>query len=80
MSEVFRLIVEDHDLIGARDKFDVISSICSFVDGSCQFVQVLKTALDIMGRPVGPPRYPMLPLSGDDRQYLGAILRTAGVC
>lgn len=80
MSEVFRLIVEDHDLIGARDKFDVISSICSFVDGSCQFVQVLKTALDIMGRPVGPPRYPMLPLSGDDRQYLVAILRTAGVC
>ncbi|HNY67600.1 MAG TPA: dihydrodipicolinate synthase family protein [Bacillota bacterium] len=80
MSEVFRLVFEEHDLIQAREKFDVISPVCSFVDGSCQFVQVLKTALDIMGRPVGPPRYPMLPLSGENRERLAAVLKKAGVC
>ena len=80
MMEVYRLVVEKHDLIGAREKFDAISPVCSFVDGSYQFVQVLKTALEIMGRPVGAPRYPLLPISGDERKALERVLRNAGLC
>lgn len=80
MMEVYRLVVEEHDLIGAREKFDAISPVCSFVDGSYQFVQVLKTALEIMGRPVGPPRYPLLPISGNERADLERVLRKAGLC
>ncbi|WP_394846952.1 dihydrodipicolinate synthase family protein [Pendulispora brunnea] len=39
-------------------------------------VSVCHTALEILGRPVGAPRRPILPLAGKDRVQLEAILRT----
>ncbi len=72
--EIYRLIKEENDIDRARECFDKISQFCSFVDGTPQFVQVLKTALGIMGRNMGVPRYPLLPLSGESREELSKIL------
>ena len=38
-------------------------------------VSVCHTALEILGKPIGAPRRPILPLAGDDRAHLAAILR-----
>jgi 4-hydroxy-2-oxoglutarate aldolase len=39
----------------------------------------LKAALDMLGYYGGPPRLPLLPLDGERRQELAAILETAGL-
>lgn len=75
MVEVYKLIIEKKDINHAGTCFNRIFPLCSFVDGSPNFVQVLKTALEIMGRPVGPPRFPLLTLSGEKREKLRNILK-----
>lgn len=80
MSQIFNLIHDKKDIAGARKLFDKVSPLCSFVDGSHQFVQVIKTALEIMGKPVGPPRYPLLPIAGPERKALTEVLKKLGMC
>jgi 4-hydroxy-tetrahydrodipicolinate synthase len=41
-------------------------------------VRALHTALDILGRPVGPPRRPIRMLGADDRAKLETLLRSCG--
>jgi 4-hydroxy-tetrahydrodipicolinate synthase len=79
MVEIYRLIKEEKDIDKARERFDRISPLVSFIDGSPNFVQVLKTALEIMGKPMGVPRYPLLTLSGEKREKLGKILKSIGL-
>jgi len=76
MVEIYRLIKEEKDIDKARERFDRISPLVSFIDGSPNFVQVLKTALEIMGKPMGVPRYPLLTLSGEKREKLVKILKS----
>ena len=64
----------------ARARFEKIALFCSYVDGSHKFVQVLKTALEIIGKPLGPPRHPLLPVTGADRKFLVTTLEIAGLC
>lgn len=75
MVEIYNLIVKEKNIDEAREKFQKISPLVTFIDGSPNFVQVLKTALEIMGRPIGPPRFPLLPLSGEKREKLRNILK-----
>ena len=79
MVEVFNLIFLKGDISKAKEVFDLIFPVCQFIDGSPNFVQVIKTALGIMGKPVGGPRYPLLPLSRKDREKLQATLQEAGL-
>lgn len=72
--EIYNLIVNEKNIDEAREKFQKISPLVTFVDGSPNFVQVLKTALEIMGRPMGPPRFPLLNLVGEKREKLRNIL------
>ncbi len=39
----------------------------------------VKAALDIAGRPVGPPRLPLVPATEQERQQIEAAMREAGV-
>ena len=75
MVEIYNLIVKEKNIDEAREKFQKISPLVTFIDGSPNFVQVLKTALEMMGRPVGPPRFPLLTLSGEKREKLRNILK-----
>ena len=80
MAEIFRLVVEENNVEEGRKKFYKIFPFCAYADGNPQFVQVLKTALDILGKPVGPPRFPLLKLSADDRAVLAERMRISGLC
>ena len=75
MVEIYNLIVQEKKFDEAREKFQEISDLLTFIDGSPSFVLVLKTGLDIMGRSVGAPRFPLLNLCGDLREKLVAILK-----
>jgi 4-hydroxy-tetrahydrodipicolinate synthase len=79
MVEVFELITVKDDIAGAKKVFDQIFPILQFIDGSPNFVQVIKTALEIKEEPVGGPRHPLLPLSGKDREDLAMTIHAAGL-
>jgi len=79
MVEIYELIATKNDIAGAKSIFDQIFMLFQLIDGSPNFVQVIKTTLDILGKPVGEPRYPLLPLSGQDRERLRATVIQAGL-
>lgn len=79
MVEVYNLVSQGK-FDEARAHFEKIALFCSYVDGSHKFVQVLKTALEIIGKPLGPPRHPLLPVTGADREFLVTTLEIAGLC
>lgn len=79
MVEVYNLVSQGR-FDEARTRFEKIALFCSYVDGSHKFVQVLKTALEIIGKPLGPPRHPLLPITGADREFLVKTLKIAGLC
>jgi 4-hydroxy-tetrahydrodipicolinate synthase len=79
MVQIYRLVIEEKNILQAKEVFSRIFSVCNYIDGSPSFVQVVKTALDIMGKPAGVPRYPLLQLSGEDRSELTKVLIGAGL-
>lgn len=79
MVEVFELITVKNDITGAKNVFDRIFPVLQFIDGSPNFVQVIKTTLEIMNKPFGGPRYPLLPLPKKDREKLQATLQNTGL-
>ena len=79
MVEVYNLVSQGK-FSEARARFEKIALFCSYVDGSHKFVQVLKTALEVIGKPLGPPRRPLLPVTGADREFLVKTLEIAELC
>ena len=71
--ELFDLAVEKKDVVAARDLFRRIHPVCELV-AEKSHVRVAHAALELMGRPVGPPRRPLRPLSPEDRGRLERIL------
>jgi 4-hydroxy-tetrahydrodipicolinate synthase len=74
---LFELAVEKTDAVGAREHFDRIFPLCDFM---CQksHVRVAHTALELLGRPMGPPRRPLRMLEAADRAELERLLREFG--
>ena len=54
----FRAAVHDRDLAGARAMWDRLFPICELICAKSH-IRVGHTGLDILGRPVGPPRRPL---------------------
>jgi 4-hydroxy-tetrahydrodipicolinate synthase len=79
MVEIYQVVTQEKDILKARDLFSKIFPVCNYIDGSPSFVQVVKTALDIMGKQAGVPRSPLLQLSGEDRKELATILTETGL-
>lgn len=75
--ELFDLAVERADAVAARAHFERIFPLCDFM---CQksHVRVAHTALELMGRPMGPPRRPLRMLEAPDRAELERLLRGFG--
>jgi len=74
---LFELAVEKADAVGAREHFERIFPLCDFM---CQksHVRVAHTALELLGRPMGPPRRPLRMLEAADRAELERLLRDFG--
>lgn len=77
-AELFDLCVEKKDVVAARAHFDKIFPLCKFM-GDKSYIRVVHTALELMGKPIGPPRRPMRHLDAEERAQLVPILRKLGV-
>jgi 4-hydroxy-tetrahydrodipicolinate synthase len=75
---LFDLCVEKKDLREAQALFDRMFPICKLM-GDTGYIRVVHTALDLMGRPIGPPRRPLRMLEAEHRAQLATILQELGV-
>ena len=75
--ELFDMAVEKNDMIHSRELFDRLFPLCDFM---CQksHVRVAHTALELLGRPMGPPRRPLRMLEAKDRAELERLLGEFG--
>ena len=61
--ELYRLVVKENDVHAARRLFFHMQPLLELMEGSGHYTQWVKAACAVMGRPVGPPRRPLLPAS-----------------
>ncbi len=73
----FRAAVKERDAVKARDLWDRLFPLCDLICTKSH-IRVAHTGLDIVGRPVGPPRRPLRMLAPADRDRLAAILADVG--
>ncbi|MCP5152873.1 MAG: dihydrodipicolinate synthase family protein [Ectothiorhodospiraceae bacterium] len=77
-ADMYRLCVESVDVAAARALYRRILPVVELV-GKHRYVTATKHALDRMGLPVGPPRPPRLPASGDDRTWVERTVSELGL-
>ncbi len=70
----FDAAVVRRDAVRAAAIWDELFPVCEFIC-SKSHIRVAHTGLEILGRPVGPPRSPMRMLGADDREALEKILQ-----
>ena len=73
----FEAAVRRRDAAGSQARWDRLFPVCEFICAKSH-IRVAHTGLDIVGRPVGPPRRPMRMLEPNDRAQLEAILQELG--
>ena len=73
-SDMYRHCVEKVDLDAARELYRRILPVIDLV-GQHRYVSATKQALELMGLPVGPPRPPRLPSSGDELAWVKRTVR-----
>ena len=73
----FRAAVYQDDLAAAQALWDRLFPICDMICTKSH-IRVGHTGLDILGRPVGPPRRPLRMLNNEDRTALAKAFDKAG--
>ena len=73
----FRAAVYEDDIARAREIWDRLFPICELICAKSH-IRVGHAGLDILGRPVGPPRRPLRTLGEEDRALLRSLLEAAG--
>jgi 4-hydroxy-tetrahydrodipicolinate synthase len=71
---LFELAVEQKDFATARALYAQLLPLFELFEGSGQYVQLNKAALEWLGRPIGQPRPPLLPVTAELNQQLKEIL------
>lgn len=69
----FRAATRERNANKAQRQWDELFPICEFICAKSH-IRVAHTGLELVGRPVGPPRRPMRPLGSEDRERLSRIL------
>jgi 4-hydroxy-tetrahydrodipicolinate synthase len=72
----FDAAVRQRNAVEAGLLWDALFLICEFICAKSH-IRVAHTVLDILGRPVGPPRRPLRMLGAEDRAKLKSILEEA---
>jgi 4-hydroxy-tetrahydrodipicolinate synthase len=72
--QLFSLAVEKRDFAAARGLYARLLPLFAMFEGTGQYVQLNKAGLEILGRPIGKPRPPLLAPSAAQTQQLKAIL------
>lgn len=74
--DLYELAVEQKDYSGARALYRRLLPLFELFENSGQYVQLNKTALAMLGTPVGQPRAPLLPPDPNTRAALKSILES----
>ena len=73
----FRAAVRERNAVKAGDLWEKLFPLCDLICTKSH-IRVAHTGLDIVGRPVGPPRRPLRMLGPTDRDRLAAVLAEVG--
>ena len=73
----FGAAVDKRDAPTAQSIWDKLFPICDVICTKSH-IRVAHSGLDILGRPVGPPRRPLRMLNAQDRSRLKTVLTEAG--
>lgn len=74
---IFELAVEQRDIMGARELSASVFPFFFMVETEGAFVQYLKAGMEIIGRPMGSPRRPLLPVTDEVRSRISAAIAQA---
>ena len=77
-ANLFDLIDKKQDLLAARSTNRELVPVIRLVSGH-RYVSATKTALELMGISVGPPRPPRLPSPTEERQLVSDCLESIGL-
>jgi len=72
--KLYELTVEKEELDKARELYYRMLPLGDMLELEGKFVQYLKAASEMLGRPLGPPRRPLLPPLEEDRRRLKEAL------
>ena len=75
--ELHRLLIEETDLVAARDLWTRIWPLCSYLE-SLPYPAAVKAACALVGDSTGPVRAPLLPLDDDQIAELAKVVELAG--
>jgi 4-hydroxy-tetrahydrodipicolinate synthase len=74
--ELYELAAVKKDFEKAKTLYFKLLPLFTMFESTGQYVQLTKAGLDILGRPYGIPRKPLLPPTNEHRQQLKEILAT----
>ena len=72
--ELYELATVEIDLEEARELYFKLLPLFNLFEATGQYIQLTKAGLEILGRPCGIPRKPLLPAADEHRQRLKEIL------
>jgi len=72
--ELYELAAVKHDFERARELYFKLLPLFTMLERTGQYVQLTKAGLEILGRPYGIPRRPLLPPTEEDKEQLKQIL------
>jgi len=72
--KLYQLAVEQKDLASAWEFYRYVRPLFDLFEGSGKYVALAKAGLEMLGRPIGLPRPPLLPVDEDMRAKLKALL------
>ncbi len=75
---LFELAVEKQDFLAARELYYKMLPVLAMMEGGGKYTQFVKAGCEAVGRPVGPPRRPLLPADPDEVAQLQQLLRSIG--
>jgi len=74
--QLYELAAVQRDIQKARELYFKLLPLLTMFETTGQYVQLTKAGLEILGRPYGNPRRPLLPPTDGDKQRLREILET----
>ncbi|HBO33209.1 MAG TPA: 4-hydroxy-tetrahydrodipicolinate synthase [Anaerolineaceae bacterium] len=72
--KLYQLMIEQKDFEKGYEYYKHIRPLFDLFEGSGQYVALVKAGLEMLGRPIGQPRKPLLPASDELRAQLKTLL------
>ena len=77
-SDLYRLVITESDSASGRELYHRLLPLLDAISGDL-YVSATKTAMEMVGMPVGVPRMPRLPVPDEHKAKIEDVLRELGV-